>query len=527
MNFFKRYKFILAAVMLPLLTSCQTAPQNVNVELPKTLPVAKVTVFNDAIHKLGTMGAIYNGFPVRVMVNEIVDNTGTSVATQAEIPRDITAMVKSTLNGMGGNVLFIPYDANFMANAMNTGYTKFDNKVIPDIIVDGGITEFDRGLTTKGDSTELDATGTFNSGKKFGFNFEDSNKASTARVTLDFNLIDFQTFSGIPQMQAISSMMLNKAVKKDAIGLTIMNVNFGAKGEVKKIQGRHAAIRMLVQLSMIQVIGKYQNLPYWTLLPGAKQDVPLMNRVIDDFYALPQGLRIARLQTFMALNGLPVNVTGVMDQATIDAKQTIISKHGLSADASDAKVFATAYVNVPITRENKFRSVKLHQKFDQLASTGVISPDTGSTTSVATLSKPKPKPPVIKAADDFSGNINLWTDQKNYQLGDEMTVSFTVDKPMYVRVAVISSDGGVSTLFPNVFQNDNFAKPGVTYQIPPKGSDDFSLDIGKPIGTDKIRALGTAAPVVSSQVVYNPDGKLDTNKLRVKVVESATDITIQ
>jgi len=519
MSFLKQYSIPLV-VILPLLISCQTAPQNVNVALPKSLPAAKVTAFNQAIYDMGTMSTIYSDQPLRIMANEIVDNTGTSVATSAEIPRDITAMVKSTLNGFGGNIRFIPYDPNFMANSMNTGYTNFENKIIPDIIVDGGITEFDRGLETKGDSTEADVSGTWGGGKAFGFSMEDSNKASAARITLDFNLIDFQTFSGIPQMQAINSMKLHKAVKKDAVGITLFSSTFGAQGTVKKVQGRHAAVRMLVQLSMLQVVGKYQNIPYWRLLSGSKRDVNLLNRVIDDYYSLPNHLRVARLQVFLALNGHPVQVNGNMDSSTQAAKQAIMTKYDLSSDSNDAKIFITAYENVPLSRENKHKSQRLFQQFAQLAQSGA-----SSTVAVA-QPRVKAKPAAPKEVP-FSGNINLWSNQKEYNLGQQMTVSFTVDKPMYVKLAVISSDGSVATLFPNPYQDDNFAKPGVTYQIPPKGVETFTLDIGEPKGVDKIRAFGTKAPVVASQVSYSPEGKLDKNKIRVKVVEAATDIRIK
>ena len=107
MNLFKQHGLFLL-IILPFLTSCQSNPHNVNVTLPKTIPEAKTTVFTQAIPDLGTMSAIYSTEPLRIMANEITDNTGTSIATSAEIPRDITAMVKSTLNAFGGNITFIP-----------------------------------------------------------------------------------------------------------------------------------------------------------------------------------------------------------------------------------------------------------------------------------------------------------------------------------------------------------------------------------------------------------------------------------
>lgn len=518
MNFLKQYGSFLILV-LPLLTSCQTNPHNVNVALPKTMPETKTTVFAQAITDMGTMSSIYSDVPLHIMANEVIDNTGTSVATSGEIPKDITAMVKSTLNAFGGNILFIPYDPNFMANTINTGYTDFSRKIIPNIVVDGGITEFDRGLETKGDSTDIGADGTVK-GNQLGLEFEDSNKGSLARVTLDFNLIDFQTFAGIPQMQAINSIQLHKATKKDSIGFTILSSTFGAQGTVKNVQGRHAAVRLLVQLSMLQVVGKYQQIPYWKLLPGSVRDVNLLNRVVDDYYSLPTNLRTARLQMFLALNGYPVSVTGVQDQRTLDAKQQLKLKYKLDSDSNDARIFITAYENVPITRENKYQSKKLHRQFQQVAQSGSI-------VTFNSVTKSRPKTVKRPETETFTGTINVQTDKQEYRIGEKMNVSFSVDKPMYVRLAVISSDGSVATLFPNPFQNDNYCSPGVNYQIPPLNSTQFSLDISEPKGVDKIRAIGSVAPITSGQVSYSPSGELNKSKIKSAIITAGTEISIQ
>jgi hypothetical protein len=514
MNLIKQYKLRLA-VVIPLLTSCGS-PLNVNVDLPESMPETKTTTFNKAVNDLGTMSAIYTDVPLRIMANDIKDNTGTSAPTSGEIPNDITNMVKSTLNGFGGNIIFIPYDPGLMSNNMNLGYSQFENKIIPDVIIDGGITEFDRGLETQGDSINMALDGTVND-KQVGVDFEDSNKVSVARVTLDFNLIDFQTFSGIPQMQAINTIKLHKAVKKDSIGFTILSSTFGTQGSIKKIQGRHAAIRLLVQLSMLQIVGKYQDLPYWRLLPGSERDVKVLERVEDRFYQMPDKLKTGWFQIILALNGYPVQVTGIEDHATITAKKGVIQKYQLAANSSNVKAFLAAYENIPITRENKYKSQKLFQQLQHVL----------QSSDVAVTEPVTPEPAPVQEPQSIAGNINLVTNKTSYNIGEKMNVRFTVDEPMYVRVAVVSSDGSVATLFPNAFQNDNYCMPGVTYQIPPSGSSDFSLDIGEPRGIDRIRAVGSLSLILPGQINYSHSGQLDESKFREKIITAGTDITIQ
>ena len=87
-----------------------------------------------------------------------------------------------------------------------------------------------------------------------------------------------------------------------------------------------------------------------------------------------------------------------------------------------------------------------------------------------------------------SDDISLVTNQQTFHIGDNLVFEFMVKKPMYVSVAVINSEGNVSMLFPNPFQLDNYCKPAVKYQVPPKGAD-FNISVEGPVGTDQVIAV--------------------------------------
>ncbi len=489
-----------------LLGACGLNPQNADVDLNNTLPEAKYTVYEEAIRKIGMMSVIYGSLPLNIMSKNIADNTGTSAATSAEVPRDITEIVKSTLNGVGGNVTFIPYDPDFLANSINTGYSEFTNKLIPDVIVSGGITEFDRGLVTKGDSGEIDATI-----GDFGLSFEDQNKASLAQVTLDFNLIDFRTLAGIPRIQAVNGIKLHKAIKEDSFGFTVKSVTFGAKGTIKKVQGRHAAIRLLVQLSMSQLVGRYQKLPYWRLLPGGQKDDVVIDRVLSDYYEMSESEKIVTMQSFLYLYGYSVQLTGELDSETQKALDEFSGKNGFSDAGNNQTTYLALYENIPIDHQTKQRRKTMPKASLAYAQAQQVLQD--NQLSVV---------PQLNAGD---ANLKLWTDKNSYQVGENMVVNFSVDSPMFVRVVVINSSGEISTLFPNVYQTDNYCKPGIIYQIPPAQAE-FALDIGGPVGTDKIRAIASSTPIAAETLVFTEDGSFDEAKMSIYPVRAESDIVI-
>ncbi|MGR9114820.1 MAG: DUF4384 domain-containing protein [Gammaproteobacteria bacterium] len=500
-------------VWLPLLLGgCGLNPQNADIGLNETLPESKVTLYQSAINQLGLMTTIYSSQKMKIMAKDIVDNTGTSVATSAEIPRDITEMVKSTLNGIGGNVLYIPYEPEFMLNTANTGYSQYGDKILPEVVLSGGITEFDRGLVTKGDSLDLDVE----IGEEYGINFSDQNKASLASVTLDFNLIDFKTFAGIPRIQAINGIKLNKAVKEDSIGFTIKSATFGAKGEIKKVQGRHAAVRLLVQLSMLQLVGRYQKLPYWQLIPGAVRDELVIDQVLADYYAMTPTEQLAKTQELLYLHGYEVIPNGQLDGVTQKAIASFAQKQGLGVAELNQDLYLTLYENVPINARTRQRRRDLDNPASFMAAVNVPP----------ILPVPAQQPEVFVSSPQSAGLLSLTTNKSEYRIGEPLTINFSVTEPMYVRVVVINSNGQIDTVFPNVYQTDNYCLPGKNYSIPPAGAD-FSINIGGPEGVDKLRAIASKLPIPADAMFFTADGQFDESKMARYTVRAASEYVIR
>ncbi len=503
------------SLMLLLFGGCGLNPQNTDLDLNESLPEAKDTVFSKAIGSLGMMSQIYSNKQLKIMPQEIGDVTGSSVATNAEIPRDVTEMVKSTLNSIGGNILFIPYDPQFMINSVNTGYSDLADKILPEVIISGGITEFDRALVTKGDSTDLD----IEMPKMGGINFTDTNKSSLASVTLDFNMIDFKTFTGIPRIQAINSVKLTKSTKEDSFGFTIKSATFGVKGDIKKVQGRHAAVRLIVQLSMIEIIGRYQKLPYWRLIPGASRDEIVIDGVLTDFYAMTESQKIAKAQEFLYLSGYPVNITGQLDTNTQTALQKFSADKKQASATLTQDTYLALFENVPIDHATVHK-----QKAIQNGGAGSFAV-AQQPALIPASPKTAPTPAIDVKENRETGSISLSTEKPQYHIGEQLGINFSVDEPMYVRIAVINSQGEVSTLFPNPYQSDNYCKPGKKYKIPSTGSD-FTLDISGPVGTDKIRAVASKKPISSDAIHFTPEGKFDDAKMGKYTIRAATDYTI-
>ncbi len=340
---------LIPLVVLSLGGCAKIDPRQVDVDMPSDLPEIKETSFDQPLAELGRMTQIY-GKRVMIMGKDITDFTGLSQFGFGEIPRDITEMTKSSLNAIGGNVVYIPYSPVFINNQMVTGYSNFQGKYIPDIVLSGGITEFDRGLETRGASTDFGVTTKpFNvnqswvPGDTISVDYNQENKDSLARITLDFNLLDFKTMSGVARMQTVNSINVYKAVAEKELGFTIFGPSFGLKGTVKKVQGRHAAIRLLVQTSVLQIVGKYLYLPYWKLIPEMKPDPVVLERIRQDFRNLSQADRIGEIQTCLYLKGYNVPVTGRLDSQTQAALSSFKPDYKPAQGVNDPELYVALW----------------------------------------------------------------------------------------------------------------------------------------------------------------------------------------
>lgn len=350
------------------IVSCSTLdPRQVEVELKETKPYQTITTYTKALYNLGLMSEIYSTPQLRIQCNPVGDNTGSSAATGGEIPRDITEMMKSALNSIGGKTIYIPYDPSFIQNQMVTGYSNFSNKVIPDVVLTGGITEFDRGLETRGRNTDASAGGEFK-GLPSDFpsgnaelRYSSSDKYGLARITLDFNLLDFQTMTGISKMNTVNSMEVRKILSDRELGISLFGQSFGGKGSIKKVQGRHAAVRLLVQLSMIQLVGKHLMLPYWRLLGAdAKPDHVVMSQIENYYYSLTHVGIIASVQEWLYLYGYDVELTGRLDGPTRTALKKVYPLFNAEQNSLDLNTFRYIYMNVPITAKAKSRRMRFN-----------------------------------------------------------------------------------------------------------------------------------------------------------------------
>jgi len=374
---FQRSAKFLCLSCLFLLGGCSL--WNTDTEMVITPPYTQVSTYSDTLFELGKMSDIYNSPFTKIQSTFVTDNTGASrpLATGAEIQRDITEIVKSTLNSIGGKILFIEYDPSYINNQVATGYSTFREKVVPDIVISGGITGFDRALETLSDTFDFGVDLQFPNiqhesdvilppSQLLGGTYSNSQKEGLARITLDFNMKSFKTLAGLPYMTSTHSILVHKSVLEKNLSVTIFGPTFGLKGSTKKVQGRHQAVRVLVQSCMINLVGRYLALPYWRLLgEDARPDPIVLLQLDNSYYQMNEFDRLVKTQIWLFVHGYQIDITGEMDAKTLAALEEFSKSFNQSFDPKNPTIhkdlFQEIYLNLPLDGEALSRRLYINK----------------------------------------------------------------------------------------------------------------------------------------------------------------------
>ncbi len=467
------------------LTACNRSM--VRVDITPSHPKNNNTEFSQALTKLGLMSEIYDTAYLNIQIQDLADQTGSSFATGAEIPENITLMTQSTINSIGGRIRFIPEASGFIIDSANAGYSAFKEKLIPNALIQGGITEFDRALETQGKAIDLGLEASI-SKNPIALEWGNDTKHSWSRITLDFNLLSYSKMAGFPGISTSNTVMVQKGLAEDSLGFSISGNSIGLKGTLKKIEGRHAATRLLVQMSIIQLIGRKLLIPYWRLLPNTSKDTWVLAQVSETYNNSHLTEKIRKTQELLVLHGYEVDITGLWDEKTINALSQVGHKTLLTSKEPSSKAYLDLFESLPLNSKTIRRRDLLMAREATPVSHNLLASITHSK-----ISK--------------NGNIEIGTTSDHFFIGDSMWVIFKTSKPLFVKVFVVNNQGVAETLFPNIYQPYEKVPANTIQQIPPNHVS-TAIEVVAPPGIDHIWAFTSHTPFSSEEKFLSQSGEL-------------------
>lgn len=300
------------------------------------------TVYTEALNDLNLVleASLPPDYPDTFFsVKPVVDSTGLSAT--GEIPFDITALVRDAISQVHYKVRHVEsYDQNDIQNMqaqlmilqlgkMQGMKVKQAERPAVDFTIEGRISQFDRNL----ESTADKARAMFNFGQ--GLSRTDGSMSAEQASRLSRLSVSFSVFnpSGISLPGKFgASMEVQYAKNGFDIGFAIFGNGLGFGAEATAMHGRHMALQMLTEFSVVQIVGRALNVPYWRV--GSSHRIFTPDRlVLDNWrteYQEMGGSLIAYMQAQCIANGdNSVSVTGHLDAATQAAFDRFATKYGV------------------------------------------------------------------------------------------------------------------------------------------------------------------------------------------------------
>ncbi|MEO5376299.1 MAG: DUF4384 domain-containing protein [Magnetococcus sp. DMHC-6] len=489
------------------LTGCATdAPV---IEMKETEAVTtRQTDYDEVIYNFGKLLRTYTGRsssnPMYFQIKPINNDTA-----GAGLPSDITRMVTTAVNKIGMPIVNVPYDPQYMSNEINIRQGIRLTK-IPNFVISGAITEFDKDVSTKGTSKDMDISIPIgNSSVDAGTS--NDNDFNESRMTIDFSMLDYVSQTSLGALTS-NTINIKKESKSSGWSFSIFGSGIGMSGSASKSQGVHAAIRQLVEVSVVQLLGRQFAVPYWRLIPGSEPDKRLVRQIEDsineDGSAAIGDLILGAYGYFQ--DEYPRNSSKAIDAVNVIFKKQNIHYTANSLDNVPSNIWLQAYLNIPIA-DNIAKHIKIVREIEARGGNQATS-----TNLQILLSSPK----------------------KEYKVGESMIISLNLTENAYTYCFWEQGNHSVIKIFPNRFNQNALLKQGGIEL--PDGNMPFSIVFDYPNSVETIQCFAATTDVTNKlpSVISGADLEViqgyNMNKisssfsaLNVPVVDGKLQLTIK
>ena len=484
-------KVTAAAIGLIALASCATDPQNaIDIAKPKSLPARNLTNFSESLRCMDRLFVQYGRDDMVITSAGIPDATGEiSVGT-----KDMLISAVSRMSRKSDAFTFVDYDSTQSEVHELQGLAGFDEDfVIPDYYIRGAITQLDAGVLNenadasagyKYDNTEFDeeeeeevVTGT----ERFSTFF--SAEQNAAVVSLDLNVGDLTTRQIIPGISAHNSIAISQRKLSGGLGGEINKLGAKFSLNMNRSEGLHQAVRTLVELSTIEVLGKLAEVPFWRCLQIDHTNPAVVAEAREWFEGMDEDEQITFVQNALATSGnYGGNVTSVMDQATKDAIARYQAQNDLIADG---RINFDLYASL---LNNNGTARRAETSIEPVAVRTVDADEIIASEEITEVDED-----VEEESPDFPLVLALQSNESangTFKVNRELHFSASPNQDAFVYCYYADASGNVARVFPNQFQPDSYLPAGDTVKVPGEDAG-FDIVLDRPDADEKVACIAS------------------------------------
>lgn len=342
---------------------------------------------------------------------------------------------------------------------LNSGQMQLE---APQIYIRGSISQVDPGVQTGKEGIGITSP---------YFSMGAQRDRQVSLVTLELHLGDFLRRSLIPGIAANNTIAIVRDGQGMDAGATISKagISFSVASDTTESGGQ--AVRTLVELGVIELLGKWTQVPYWTCLEIERTNPMVIKQLRDWYDAMSEKDRVELIQAGLKGAGY---YHGAVD-ARFGGSEDLRS--ALSRFQADRGIVPTGRVSFEAYETLMSSDPKL---------LAAARPAVASTPA-AVPSKPQQvvaRPIAVTMTSDKNPN--------SYSVGETMTIRLSLSRSGFPYCYYQDANGSIVQIYPNRFQSEKLVSAGRSLTIPdPAVSGNFVIRLPRAGAGEKFLCLAT------------------------------------
>ena len=356
---------VLSLLGFLFLQGCISQPKFSKEEKKITMPFNNVTYFKDAFKKLNKLLIFTNQPRYRFQVKTIENMTSSKQA----MPSDSRGFIRTPLILYMNHLDLVAYEPIYNRfETKTTGFVYFPKmkKGMPHLVINGGITQFDKGIISKSNNFDLDTEfGSGDGDTDARFDYDRSDDLS--QIALDLNIFKYQDRTYLTGVATQNKIEIHRKRKKNRFGLFLNGSGIGYSRYTTLQQSKDEALRILTEYSLIQLLGRLYEVPYWRcVVPNLPVDEEIVDKKVAQFINSKKINKIRRIERLISFYGYNIQQDGKISKLELALLEKIKKEYKIKSKIElTPQFYKELYVNAPVFVENKIKNKKLTSNMPQ------------------------------------------------------------------------------------------------------------------------------------------------------------------
>lgn len=455
---------------------------------PQAAPFRSITGFSQSLRCMDKLMIDYGVRDVNMLVEDIFDQTRKVNAGTRDML--ITAVSDMTRRSRAIRVNAFGRDAanviSFLASAQRQGAYE----VVPQYGIKGSITQFDENVVRNQKDLGI--------GFQPFLNLGASKDAASSILGLDLSVLstdDMSILSGVTSRNSVVIFKQGQGLDADA-AYHKFGVSFSIS--LNQAEGQSQALRGLVELASIELMGKLTKTPYWSCLgadPQGSEEIRL--EMADWYYAMAasQVELIGWFQNQLRQRGYYQGpIDGEFNPALDEAIANYRAALGMSREAVLEEKFFIAFLNADHSKIPRPARPSVAQVADDGAGSGA----TAAAAAVAAASPATPAPPPSgggAGAGKLRVALSTPNQQTRFARGEPINLLVQPSRDAFVYCYLQDENQRITRFYPNRFARDPFVPAARPVALP--GRMRFQLAMNKPGAKETIACFATGRELLA------------------------------